>query len=84
MNQRKLSSIVILLFGLGVAGFGVAAGAPTTFPMAPMNPDAQNKPSLQNGMKLYVNYCLGCHSMRFQRYSPDSPRHGDLHQSEDR
>ena len=36
--------------------------------MEPMDPDLHNKPSLQNGMRLYVNYCLGCHSLKFQRY----------------
>jgi ubiquinol-cytochrome c reductase cytochrome c1 subunit len=30
--------------------------------------DLTNKPSLQNGMRLYVNYCLGCHSLKYQRY----------------
>ena len=25
--------------------------------------------SLQNGAKLYVNYCLGCHSMQYMRYN---------------
>ena len=30
--------------------------------------DLHDKPSLQNGAKLYMNYCLGCHSLKFQRY----------------
>lgn len=34
-----------------------------------MNPDLQDKASLQNGMKLYVNYCMGCHSLEYQRFS---------------
>lgn len=27
-----------------------------------------NLPSLQRGAKLYVNYCLGCHALQYQRY----------------
>jgi len=33
---------------------------------APVN--AQDKVSLQNGAKLYVSYCLGCHSAKYMRY----------------
>ena len=31
--------------------------------------DLNNKASLQNGAKLFVNYCLSCHSANFMRYS---------------
>jgi cytochrome c1 len=34
----------------------------------PKAPDLEDKPSLQRGVQLYVNYCLGCHSLKFQRY----------------
>ena len=34
---------------------------------APVN--LQDKVSLQNGAKLFVNYCLGCHGLQYQRYS---------------
>lgn len=34
-----------------------------------MTPDLHDKASLQNGMKLYVNYCMGCHSLEYQRFS---------------
>ena len=34
-----------------------------------MSPDLENQASLQNGMKLYVNYCMGCHSLEYQRFS---------------
>lgn len=34
-----------------------------------MEPDLQDQASLQNGMKLYVNYCMGCHSLEYQRFS---------------
>ncbi len=28
-----------------------------------------DKASLQNGAKLYMNYCMGCHSTKYQRYN---------------
>ena len=34
---------------------------------APVN--LQDKVGLQNGAKLFVNYCMGCHTLQYQRYS---------------
>ena len=45
-----------------------AAAATTDWPMQSMEPDLHDQPSLQRGLALYVNYCLACHSLRFQRY----------------
>ncbi|MXY57261.1 MAG: cytochrome c1 [Gammaproteobacteria bacterium] len=45
-----------------------ARGASTDVELEPMKPNLQDLPSLQRGMTLYVNYCLGCHSLKFQRY----------------
>ena len=36
--------------------------------MEAFEPDMKNIPSLQNGFQLYSNYCLGCHSLKYQRY----------------
>ena len=48
---------------------GTAAGAAESdWPMRSMAPDLRDAPSLQRGAKYYVNYCLGCHSLKFQRY----------------
>lgn len=30
--------------------------------------DPDDLPSLQRGAQIYVNYCLGCHSLQYQRY----------------
>ena len=49
---------------LGVA----ASAAESDWPMIAMEPDLRDAPSLQRGAKYYVNYCLGCHSLKFQRY----------------
>ena len=49
--------------------FGPGAGAAESdWPMRSMQPDLRDTPSLQRGAKYYVNYCLGCHSLKFQRY----------------
>ena len=31
--------------------------------------DVYDQPSLRHGARLYADYCLGCHSMKYQRYS---------------
>ncbi len=31
-------------------------------------PNLDDEASLQRGAKLFVNYCLGCHQMQYQRY----------------
>jgi len=59
---------LVVLFGSMIAGIGAHAAGGTKYPLEPIDTDARNLPSLQHGMKLYVNYCLGCHSMKFQRY----------------
>jgi ubiquinol-cytochrome c reductase cytochrome b subunit len=33
-----------------------------------MEPNLRDKASLQHGAGLYMNYCMGCHSLRFSRY----------------
>jgi ubiquinol-cytochrome c reductase cytochrome c1 subunit len=30
--------------------------------------DLHNKESLQNGAKVFISYCLGCHSAKYLRY----------------
>jgi cytochrome c1 len=62
MNMRRLLALVVLLPGLAWAAEEV------NWPMEPMEPDLHNTPSLQNGYRLFVNYCMGCHSLKFQRY----------------
>lgn len=66
--QLSVSFSVLLalavLFGAGT----VQAASDIDWEMEPFDSDIENMPSLQNGMRLYVNYCLGCHSLKFQRY----------------
>lgn len=60
------TAAIVGLMGLVVA-LG-AQGASTDVDLEPMKPNLGDLPSLQRGMTLYVNYCLGCHSLKFQRY----------------
>ena len=58
-----------LIFGLFIAilpALGLAAGP--SGPLDPMKPDHTNKVSLQRGVALFTNYCMGCHSMEYARY----------------
>ncbi|GGW80871.1 cytochrome c1 [Alteromonas halophila] len=48
-------------------GVAMAAGGNVPLDKAPI--DLTDKASLQRGAKLFMNYCLGCHSQKYQRYS---------------
>ncbi|WP_223669441.1 cytochrome c1 [Kangiella shandongensis] len=63
--MKKLISAILFL--LPVAA--LAAGGGTTHPNQKANINYSDKASLQNGAKLYANYCQGCHSMQYVRYS---------------
>lgn len=49
-----------------VPGIAMAAGGNVHLDKAPI--DLTDKASLQRGAQLFMNYCLGCHSMQYQRY----------------
>ncbi len=61
--MKKLLSAVALL----ASSLAMAAGPTIPLDKAPI--DLRDKASLQNGAKLFQNYCLGCHQMQYQRYS---------------
>ncbi|ASK34884.1 cytochrome C [Alcanivorax sp. N3-2A] len=62
--MKKLVAIVLIsvLPALGLA----AEGHDVELHKAPVN--LQDKVSLQNGAKLFVNYCMGCHGLEYLRY----------------
>ena len=62
--MRKL--IATLLLGL-LPSLGFAAGG-AQVDLEPVDIDLTDKPSLQRGAKLFVNYCLSCHGASFHRY----------------
>lgn len=61
--MKKL--IIALLFVLPAAAMASGAGPH----MEPADIDLHDKASLQRGAKLFVNYCLSCHSAAYQRYN---------------
>ncbi|MFB9135203.1 cytochrome c1 [Vibrio sp. AK197] len=56
---------IVMLFAL-LPSLAMAAGA--NVPLDAANNDLSDKASLQNGAKLFMNYCFGCHSTQYQRY----------------
>ncbi|REL36617.1 cytochrome c1 [Thalassotalea euphylliae] len=61
--MRKL--FITLLAVLPV--FAFAAGP--SIPLDAANNDLSDKESLKRGFKSYINYCLGCHQLQYQRYN---------------
>lgn len=62
-----MKKIIIALALLALPGLSLAAGGGYPLEKAPI--DLHDKASLQKGAKLYVNYCMGCHSLEYQRYN---------------
>ncbi len=63
-----MKKIILALTLLALPGFGFAAGG-EGYPLQVAPIDLHNKASLQKGAKLFVNYCMGCHSLEHQRYN---------------
>ncbi|TYK66001.1 cytochrome c1 [Colwellia echini] len=62
---------LILAFTLSVAALlsATAFAAGPSIPLDKANNDLSDKESLKNGFKTYLNYCLGCHQLQYQRYN---------------
>ncbi len=66
-NRAMQKMIVGLLLLLGLSSLGQANSAGARWEQAPNR--TQDLAALQNGAKLFVNYCLNCHSAAFMRYN---------------
>ncbi len=64
ITMRRFTSF---LFGLVVSASVYAAGGQEG--LLPANTQVGNKAMLQRGAGLYMNYCAGCHSLKYLRYS---------------
>ncbi|MES2938428.1 MAG: cytochrome c1 [Pseudomonadota bacterium] len=64
--MKKLILLAMLAFGLA-AGAHASGGDEIAWDKAPGK--TNDLPALQNGAKLFVNYCLNCHSAAFMRYN---------------
>ena len=56
---------IVILFAM-LPSLAMAAGA--NVPLDKANNDLSDQASLQNGAKLFMNYCFACHSAQYQRY----------------
>ncbi|MCV0439980.1 MAG: cytochrome c1 [Hydrogenophaga sp.] len=59
--------LVGFMLALGLSGVALAAGGGIPLDKAPQR--TNDMAALQNGAKLFVNYCLNCHSAAFMRYN---------------
>ncbi|MCY4093817.1 MAG: cytochrome c1 [Gammaproteobacteria bacterium] len=79
MNIRALRAVRVVAIGVLTLGFGVPIlAADSDWIMKPMSPDLDNTASLQRGANLYVNFCLGCHSLEHQRYERTADDLGEI------
>lgn len=60
-----MKKLFFLILALPTAAF--ASGAAVHLDKAPVN--AHNQESLQRGARVFVNYCLNCHSANYMRYN---------------
>lgn len=65
MNSIKAGLLAVIV--LAMPSFVIAAGEDVHLDKAPIN--LNNQASLQRGAKLFVNYCLNCHSANYMRYN---------------
>lgn len=63
-----MKKTILALAFLALPALGMASGG-EGYPLQVAPLDPHNKASLQNGAKLFVNYCMGCHSLEHQRYN---------------
>lgn len=61
--KKYLFALIMALVPVGVMAAGGAGPK-----LDHMDVDLHNKASLQRGMQIFVNNCLGCHSAQYQRY----------------
>jgi ubiquinol-cytochrome c reductase cytochrome c1 subunit len=67
MRTEKASATILLTLFMAVPAVGWASSAPQAVQAA--HNDITNVASLQRGARNFVNYCMGCHSARYVRYS---------------
>ncbi len=65
--KKLLLTTISVLAGIAVS-FNVLA-AVSGVHLDSANTDIRDQKSLQNGAKLFMEYCLGCHSISFMRYN---------------
>ena len=64
-----MKAIVILAFATSLTMATFNASAATKAHLDNAETDIMDTASLQNGAKLFMNYCSGCHAISFMRYN---------------
>jgi ubiquinol-cytochrome c reductase cytochrome c1 subunit len=67
MRTEQASAALLMALLIALPGLGQASSAPQA--LQPARNDITNVASLQRGARNFVNYCMGCHSARYVRYS---------------
>jgi ubiquinol-cytochrome c reductase cytochrome c1 subunit len=62
--MKKLLAVFILA-ALPILSFAAEHGGPE---LESVDIDVADKVAMQDGARTFVNYCMGCHSAKFQRY----------------
>jgi len=65
--MNKLILAIVLCIAALTSASVLAAGPSIPLDKAPN--DLSDKESLKKGFKTYINYCLGCHQLQYQRYN---------------
>jgi ubiquinol-cytochrome c reductase cytochrome c1 subunit len=66
MTKPAMKKLIALAFAL-VSSLALAAGPELALESSQTN--VSDRASLQRGAQLFVNYCMGCHSLGYLRYS---------------
>jgi ubiquinol-cytochrome c reductase cytochrome c1 subunit len=69
MNRRALIVACVLASGVAAAATEPAPGAGADWMTWRAGDDVTNLASLQRGARNFMGYCLGCHSLKYERYS---------------
>ena len=72
MTKRQFSMkrfILLSALAFGLLTGGMTAMAEEGGALPPAGTNLRDQASLQRGARLFFNYCVGCHSLKFQRYS---------------
>lgn len=59
---------LLAILSLGLLPFGAFAAGGPAVELESANIDLSNEASIQRGAKMFVNYCMGCHSAEYVRY----------------
>ena len=62
MKKQLIAFLMALMPTLALASGGAG------YPLDHVDIDLKDKAGLQNGAKLFMNYCFGCHEAKFARY----------------